>query len=91
MVKSFKHRGLRELFETGRSGRVNPDLHRRALRRLSALNVAAKPNDLALPGHHFHELKGQRQGTYAVAVNGPWRITFEWDEGPTNVDLEQYH
>ena len=29
---------------------------------------------------------------YALAVNGPWRITFEWEDGDAlRVDLEQYH
>ena len=28
---------------------------------------------------------------YALHVNGPWRITFEWRDGDTySVDLEQY-
>jgi len=27
-----------------------------------------------------------------MAVNGPWRITFEWEgEDALRVDLEQYH
>jgi proteic killer suppression protein len=29
---------------------------------------------------------------YAISVNGPWRITFEWQgEDAFRVDLEQYH
>ncbi|MBM3492334.1 MAG: plasmid maintenance system killer protein [Alphaproteobacteria bacterium] len=29
---------------------------------------------------------------HAIAVNGPWRITFEWADGEASaVDLEQYH
>lgn len=29
---------------------------------------------------------------YALDVNGPWRITFEWQDGEAlRVDLEQYH
>jgi proteic killer suppression protein len=29
---------------------------------------------------------------HAIAVNGPWRITFEWiGSDAARVDLEQYH
>jgi len=29
---------------------------------------------------------------YSIHVNGPWCITFEWEEGEAlRVDLEQYH
>jgi len=91
VIKSFRHKGLRELFETGQSRRVRPDLGTRALRRLDALNAAAAPPELNLPGFGFHALKG-RQERYALWVNGPWRITFEWKDGDAyRVDLEQYH
>jgi toxin HigB-1 len=44
-----------------------------------------------LPGFHFHSLRGKPK-RYAVSVNGPWRITFEFGEGDaTKVDLENYH
>ena len=91
MIKSFRHKGLRELFETGKSRRVRPDLSARALRRLDALDAAALPSDLNIPGFGFHALKGGRE-RYALWVNGPWRITFDWQDGDAfKVDLEQYH
>ena len=32
------------------------------------------------------------RGRHTISVNGPWRITFEWDgENAVKVDLEQYH
>ena len=37
MIKSFKHKGLSELFERGSSRRVKHDLQSRSLRRLEAL------------------------------------------------------
>lgn len=91
MIKSFRHKGLRELFETGKSRKVRPDLSARALRRLDALDAAASPSELNIPGFGFHSLKG-RQERYALWVNGPWRFTFEWqDSDAYQVDLEQYH
>lgn len=91
MIKSFRHVGLRELFETGRSPRVRPDLQRRALVRLKALDEAADPSDLNVPGFNFHRLQG-RPVRYSVHVNGPWCVTFEWENGDSvRVNLEQYH
>ena len=45
-----------------------------------------------IPGYKFHGLGGNRKGTYAVAVTGNWRITFEFDgEDAVNVNMEDYH
>jgi toxin HigB-1 len=90
MIKSFKHRGLSELFETGRTARVRQDLQSRCLRRLEALDQAEILNDLNVPGFNFHSLHGVPK-RYSIHVNGPWCITFEWVEGEAlRVDLEQY-
>jgi toxin HigB-1 len=91
VIESFWHRGLRELFETGRSARVRADLHRRALIRLAAIDATATLEALQQPGFDFHALRG-RPRRYSIHVNGPWCITFEWREGRAlRVDLEQYH
>jgi toxin HigB-1 len=45
-----------------------------------------------LPGYRWHELKGDRQGTWSVTVNGNWRLTFTFKDGDAyDVDLEDYH
>jgi len=91
VIQSFRHKGLRELFETGSSRRVRPDLHARALRRLDALDEAKDLQELNVPGFDFHPLRGVPQ-RYSLHVNGPWCITFEWEEGDAlRVDLVQYH
>lgn len=91
VIRSFSHKGLQELFDTGKSRRVRADQVARILRRLDALDRAAEPGDLDLPGFGFHSLRGLPK-RFSVMVNGPWRITFEWIDGePWNVDLEQYH
>jgi toxin HigB-1 len=91
MIKSFKHKGLCELFETGATRRVRPDLQSRCLRRLEALDQAEILADLNVPGFNFHGLRGVPK-RYSIHVNGPWCITFEWKEGEAlRVDLEQYH
>ena len=91
MIRSFRHRGLKELFLNGHSRRVVPDLHGRCLLRLDALDNAERPGDLQVPGFDFHRLRG-RPVRYSIHVNGPWCITFEFADGDAwRVDLENYH
>jgi proteic killer suppression protein len=91
VIESFRHAGLKTLFQTGTSAKVRPDLQARVLRRLDALDQAATLTDLNLPGMHFHRLQG-KPTRYSLHVNGPWCITFEWSEGDAyRVDLGQYH
>lgn len=90
MIESFRHEGLDELFRTGKSRKLRPDLERRALRVLVALDHAETLRDLDAPGYATHPLEGTNR--YAMRVSAQWRITFEWDEGRVRrVDLEQYH
>ena len=45
-----------------------------------------------LPGFGFHELKGDRKGTYSVSVSGNWRLTYGFKDGDAiDVNLEDYH
>lgn len=91
MIRSWRHKGLKELFETGNSRKVRPDQRKRVLRRLDVLDKAAALSEIDLPGFDLHELHGKPK-RWAIAVNGPWRITFEWTDGEAcEVDLEQYH
>lgn len=91
MIISWRHKGLKELFTTGKSAKVRPDQQKKCLRLLDALQQTVVPEDMNVPGWHFHGLHGKPK-RYAVAVNGPWRITFGFDgQDAIDVDLEQYH
>jgi proteic killer suppression protein len=91
VIQSFRHKGLRDLYLTGSGAGVRPDLQKRALRVLNVLHQAQSLKDLNLPGFDLHPLHTTPR-RYAISVNGPWRITFEWIEGDAwRVDLEQYH
>jgi proteic killer suppression protein len=91
VIESFRDRGLKALFETGKTARVRPDLRRRALVRLDALDAARTLEALRQPGFDFHPLHGRPQ-RYSIHINGPWCITFEWEDGKAlRVELEQYH
>jgi toxin HigB-1 len=91
MIRSFLHRGLKELWANGSSRHINEKMHDRALRRLDALASAQQPADMNIPGFKFHGLKGLPI-RYSVHVNGPWCVTFEWDKtDAVRVNFEQYH
>ncbi len=91
MIKSFKHKGLAELFNLGRSRKVRQDLQARCLRHLEALDQTESLIDMRVPGSNFHSLHGILK-RYCIHVNGPWCITFEWAEDEAlRVNLEQYH
>lgn len=71
---------------------IQPQHAPRLERLLDRLDAAARPEDMNLPGYDFHELKGQRKGTFAVKVSGNWRLTYRFEgEDATDVDLEDYH
>jgi proteic killer suppression protein len=92
MIKLFRSRGLKELHDTGSTAKIDSRMHQRIIRRLDALKQARRPEDMNLPGFDFHPLQGFRPTRYTVHVNGPWCITFEFeDEQVTQVDYEQYH
>ncbi len=92
MLRDFRHKGLSDLFRSGKAAKIRPDLQGRILRRLDALDAARNLSDLNVPGFDFHPLRGFKPTRYSVHVNGPWCITFEWTEGDAmRVDLEQYH
>ena len=91
MIRSFKHKGLKELFRDGVSAKVAASLQERSLQILDALDVASVPEDMNVPGWNFHGLQGKPK-RHTVHVNGPWCITFEFEDGDAlRVDLEQYH
>jgi proteic killer suppression protein len=90
--QGFKSKGLAELWEKGRSGKIDAKMHARILRRLDRLDVAVRPEEMNVPGFDFHALRGFRPTRYSVHVNGPWCITFEFEDGDASrVDFEQYH
>ena len=60
---------------------------------LLALNVATTLQDLSpLKSVGLHKLKGDRKGQWAMTVNGPWRICFEFRRGDAyEVEIVDYH
>ena len=59
---------------------------------LSALDEAAGPHEMDLPGFRMHLLKGKRRGSYSVWVSGNWRVSFKFEGvDAIEVDYIDYH
>ena len=92
MIRSFRHRGLRRLYERDDPSRVAASLADRIALVLADIDDASKPRDIDLPGYRFHPLKGNMKGMWSISVSGNWRITFRFDDGDVyDVDLVDYH
>jgi proteic killer suppression protein len=90
MIQSFRNKELANLWAGSRS-KIDSRFHKRIKARLDTMDAAATPEDMNLPGWDFHALRGKPQ-RYTVHVNGPWCITFEFEDGDAlHVDFEQYH
>ena len=92
MIRTFRHKGLREFFETNNKRGIPPELSIRLRDRPDVIDAASTLEDMALPHFGLHQLKGARAGTWAVKVNKNWRITFGFAVGDANdVNFEDYH
>lgn len=92
MIKTFRHKGLRLLFETGSTSGVQATHAKRLRMQLAALDTARTIEDMDIPGFRLHPLKGERRGRWSIAVNGNWRVTFEFKDGNAYVlGYEDYH
>ena len=91
MIRSFQHKGLKQLFEKGSSAKINQQHKAKCLRLLDALDAATLPQEMNIPGFGFHGPEGNPK-RYAVSVSGNYRITFEWEgEDAIHVLYEDYH
>jgi toxin HigB-1 len=92
MIKSFKHKGLKKLFETGKTSGVNPQHVERLRKILALLETSETIDDMDFPVLNLHNLKGKRKSTLAVKVSGNWRVTFKFKDGDIlEVNYEDYH
>ena len=92
MIVSFKHKGLKRLFEQNNRSGLRADLTDKIGRILSVLDAASAPQALDLPGYRLHQLKGDRKGYWSLTVRANWRIVFRFENGRAcDVDLVDYH
>ena len=92
MIRTFKHRGLKRLYERGDQSQVSAEHLNRIEDIIARLDIAIALSDLDLPGYGLHPLKGKLKGFWAVKVSGNWRIIFQFKDGDAfDVNLIDYH
>jgi toxin HigB-1 len=92
VIRSFRHKGLKRLFEDGETKGIRGDQIEKAENILAVLNRARKPEDMNLPGFRLHRLKGDLKDFWSVTVRANWRVIFRFEEGDAyDVDLIDYH
>ena len=92
MIKSFRSRALKRLYERDDASRLPQDMVQRIASILAALDSAGTTQDMDRPSLKLHPLKSNRQGRWAVTVRANWRVTFSMSDGNAfDVDFEDYH
>jgi len=93
VIKTFADRHTQEIYITGRSRRLPPDIRRRARRKLDYVDVASRLEDLKTPpGNKLHQLDRDREGQHAIRINDQWRICFRFEDGDAfDVEITDYH
>lgn len=92
MIRSFRCRHTRRLFETGASPRFAA-IADVATRKLTLLHAAATLEFLrSPPGNRLEALKGRRAGQHSLRINAQFRLCFRWGPaGAEDVEIVDYH
>jgi proteic killer suppression protein len=72
VIQDFRHKGLRQFFETGSTAGIQAPLARKLRLQLAALHSATQIEDMDLPGYRLHLLKGADKGRWSIWIS---RIT----------------
>ncbi|MDD9986453.1 MAG: type II toxin-antitoxin system RelE/ParE family toxin [Spirochaetaceae bacterium] len=96
MIQSFADETTVDLFrefDTRHARRIPRDIWRVAQRKLKALDVAVRLEDLRIPaGNRLERLRGARSGQHSIRINDQYRVTFRWEDGDAyEVRVEDYH
>jgi proteic killer suppression protein len=93
MIKSFKDKETRIIFERGYSIKLPSTIQRVALRKIMMIHHAMEVKDLrSPPGNYLEALKDNRKGQYSIRINKQWRICFIWDRNAAyEVEIVDYH
>ena len=92
MIKSFRHKGLKKLYETGSHEGIQPEHAKRLRIILARLDASKSPEDMNLPGLKLHPLKGKHEGFWSVSVSANWRVIFRFQGHYVfDVDYLDYH
>jgi len=92
VIKSWANSATRKFAEDGKNKFSGLDAEA-AFDLLAALDAASSLADLSpLKSVGLHKLSRDREGQWAMTVNGPWRICFRFKEGDAwDVEIVDYH
>ncbi len=92
VIRSFRHKGVKNFFETGSTAVFSQRIAKRLRLQLTRLNASTIPGDMNAPGWKLHPLKADLAGHWSVNVDGNWRLTFTFEgENAVLVDYQDYH
>ena len=93
MIKSFKCKETKKIFDRQFSKKLPQDIQPKARQKLVLLDAACEVNDLRIPpGNRLEELKDDRKGQHSIRINDQWRICFVWKDGDAfQVEIVDYH
>jgi len=92
MIKRFRNKGLKRLYDTRILQGIRPGHANRLRLILARLDASRSPRDMGLPGLDLHPLKGQYKSFWAVSVSGNWRVIFRFENSDAvDVDYLDYH
>ena len=92
MITSFANRATERFAVEGKSKFSGLD-GAKAMARLQVLHAARSLEDIpALKSIGLHALTGARRGQWAMTINGPWRLVFQFADGNAEaVEIIDYH
>lgn len=92
VIKTWRNSAARRLAEEGK-GRFPGLDQEKTNARLQLLDAVQSMDEIpSLASIVLHKLKGARKEQWAMTVNGPWRLVFEFSNGDAfNVEIVDYH
>lgn len=95
MIKSFKCKDTRDLFEGTTSLKPSWTFKADAERKLRLMDSAVTLESLRnVPSNRLKALGGDRSGEWSILINQRYRICFIWNEadgGPSNLEISSFY
>ena len=92
MIRTWANSATRKFAEDGKNKFSGMD-EDSAMELVAVLDAAGSLDDLSpLKSVGLHKLSGDRKDQWAMTINGPWRLCFEFRDGDAwNVEIVDYH
>lgn len=94
MIRSIRHKGLRQLWENDKAGKLPADQVSRIRQMLEVIDSAQLvPQDFEFfRSWKIHPLKGEWKGYWSLIVKENWRIIFRFEnQDAFDLDYLDYH